>query len=159
MSTYQLRPHQTAHNKGQLCGFVECGRSAFCRGVCRKHYRRWKGLKDRAWAYVARGEEGECWAWSGGNFSDGRPCLTHRGIETRSASKAQRTKTHALRLIKLLELGPLAEPPNEEVGHLCHNDQCVNPRHGEWMSHRENMAMEAGGMWHERRGLEVPVED
>lgn len=56
----------------------------------------------------------------------------------------------AFRLIKLIELGPLGQPLDEEVAHLCHNPTCVNPAHGEWMTHKENMAMEAGEKWQRR---------
>lgn len=108
--------------------------------------------------YVKKGPPNECWEWTGLNLADGRPCIYHRGIENRT-DKSGRTKTHALRLIKIIEQGPLGEPLGEEVGHLCHNNWCVNPRHGKWMTHSENMAMEAGNKWYERRGLAVPVEN
>lgn len=156
--SYVLRPHQTAHNKGLECSFKDCDRAAFCRAVCKMHYRRWKSLRTRVMQYVKKGPPNECWEWSGLNQADGRPCIYHRGIENR-AKKSGRVKTHALRLIKILEQGPLGEPLDEEVGHLCHNSWCVNPNHGKWMTHSENMAMEADGKWHERRGLAVPLEN
>ena len=132
---YQLRPHQTAHNRDQVCALA-CERSAFCRGLCKLHYRRWRSNEKRWRSYVI--EQQGCWEWSGLNHSDKRPCFHWFDIETR-----ERHKIHAFRAGMLLTEDPLFTT-SLEAAHTCHNPMCVNPAHGVWATHEENMAMSRG---------------
>lgn len=67
----------------------------------------------------------ECWPWSGYVAKNGYPFVTVEG-ETRTAHRA--VYEHML--------GPI--PKGMELDHLCRNPQCVNPRHMEPVTPREN---------------------
>ena len=116
------------------CGIEECTRLILARGVCKLHYRRWKANKNRVLRYWLPSEPTEqCDTWSGGNFSDGRPCHAWRDIKTR-----KEYKTHAMRAILMVTSGPLFNPGELEAAHGCHNPICVNPLHGFWATKQEN---------------------
>lgn len=82
-----------------------------------------------------------CWLWTGhanpkgyGRFHDGRRLvMVHR---------------FAYEMVK----GSI--PPGNEVGHLCHVRNCVNPDHLQAMSHAANVQMSL-----ERRGRTVAMTD
>lgn len=135
---YERAPRLDNKNRGQVCGIIDCDRPAFCREVCKLHYRRWKTQRDRLWAWVAPGDPDECLSWTGLNRSDTRPCIMWRDIATRKESKV-----HAMRALMLIEEGPLFTT-KLEAAHTCHNKLCVNINHGVWATHEENMAMSSG---------------
>lgn len=88
---------------------------------------RWgnKTILERFWEKVEETEG--CWLWNGyhggmgyGQFwiTPGRPIGAHR---------------FAYQLL----VGPI--PDDFDIDHLCRNPRCVNPKHLEPVSHRENM--------------------
>lgn len=49
---------------------------------------------------------------------------------------------HVMRLQLMIAGGPLAQlDPHLEAAHTCHRPWCVNPDHGVWATHEENMEM------------------
>jgi hypothetical protein len=70
-----------------------------------------------------------------------------RDILTRKESKV-----HAMRALMLVNEGPLFTT-HLEAAHTCHNKQCVNPGHGIWATHAENMAMSIDENHWSKRGL------
>lgn len=109
------------------CSVAGCERSSHARGLCGKHYQRWRDYGDenrvrpsdeeRFWAKVERSGPDDCWLWMatrnhlgyGGFAWDGRMRFAHRFALQ-------------LRLGRRLEPGEIAR-------HRCHNPPCVNPSH------------------------------
>lgn len=86
---------------------------------------RWprKPLAERVEAAISPEPTTGCWLWAGaacggyGNIWDGRPRRAHR-------------------VVYELRVGPI--PPGLQLDHLCRNTMCVNPRHLEPVTAREN---------------------
>lgn len=77
------------------------------------------------WLRVEGGEDDECWVWTGAPDSTGY-------------GRVKCNDKHDLvhRVAYMLEVGPI--PPGRQLDHLCRNLLCVNPRHLEPVSSREN---------------------
>jgi len=89
-------------------------------------------LDERFWSKVRKGAEGECWPWRTGRR--GYYYLTPR---------AQGGKMiYAYRCAYLALVGPV--PKGLVLDHLCRNPACVNPKHLEPVTYRENRLRGAG---------------
>lgn len=127
------------------CVADECGRTVWARGLCTKHYQRWK--KNGSWErppvspldrWLAKVDKsgpvpeyaphlGPCWIWTAAIFTatgygqfnaNGKPGSAHRwGYEALVA--------------------PV--PDDLQLDHLCRVRHCVNPAHLEPVTAAENM--------------------
>lgn len=103
---------------------ITCGTR--CRGA-RAGSRNLKGTsEDRFWSRVIRSEPDECWLW-GGKVND-----AGYGI-----FNDQSNAIRAHRFSWQLEFGEIAD--GLKIRHRCDNPPCVNPRHLEPGTHKQNM--------------------
>lgn len=121
----------------QYCTFPDCNKRRVGRGLCLKHYMRWKrhgdpgatprfcSLQERFWKYVTK--TSRCWIWNGsktrgyGNF-----------VIKQRPTKCVRAHRYAYELL-------VAQIPNGmTIDHLCKNPSCVNPSHMEIVTFSEN---------------------
>ena len=131
-----------------VCSIAECGKKPIARGLCPKHYSRWRNngdplvvkldfsrsIEERFWAKVNkdgpipehRPELGKCWVWTaalgsgyGMFWMDGRQHRAHVVSYT-------------------WEYGEI--PKWRERDHLCRNRACVRPTHLEAVTHWVNVA-------------------
>ena len=134
-------PHQST------CAILGCATPHEARSWCKKHYKRWLRHGDplgggppqphgatpaeRFWVKVERsGEPGACWPWTGslvkgyGQFSvNGKTVYAHRWAYEEA-------------------IGPI--PDRLTIDHLCRTPACVNSRHLEAVSNRENILRGTG---------------
>ncbi len=81
---------------------------------------------DRIWQYVDRTPHDGCWLWTAGCNSLGYGRTSEGGRDL-----------YAHRVVYELLIGPI--PDGTELDHLCRTPACVNPRHLEPVTHRENI--------------------
>lgn len=112
------------------------GRVVLSTGWCKLHYRRWRANCHRLYEGLDRSTKDVCWSWHGNNYSDGRPCFYWWSIEDR-----KKIKMHAFRAaLIVIRTGPYVKVQSHwEAAHRCHNPICVNPYHGFWATHLENV--------------------
>jgi hypothetical protein len=117
-----------------ICEVQNCCRPVVGRGMCSKHYQRWKATgatmdgpkarasaQDRFWRYVQKGtDEDDCWLWTGMQRKDGYGCLTVRNNDVWK-------KVGAHRFAYEMAHGPI--PTGLVTRHRCDNPLCVNPGH------------------------------
>lgn len=130
--------------KDSKCSSAECptlvGASG-ARGMCQKHYLRWKkagGLesvrkpttKERFWAKVNK--TATCWNWTGSTKANGYGTF---GI---SPGKTQ----YAHRVSWEWANGPI--PAQMMIDHTCFTHSCVNPAHLRLVTQKQNQENRAG---------------
>lgn len=119
-----------------------CDREVFARGLCRRHWNRWRRYGDantvrqvqgddrvRLAQHFTEGGPDDCWPWIGQRNANGYG---------RSSVKGR--KTYAHRTVYEVWVGPI--PDGHDIDHLCHNRDetcpggttcphraCVNPAH------------------------------
>jgi len=115
------------------------------RGMCSKHYNRWRRNGDpldpglivgndeaRFWSKVDKRGPDECWPWTTGLNHDGYGAFSYTGENGRVI----RLGAHRWILghLRGTHLGP-----GEEACHSCDNPPCCNPAHLRVGSHQDNM--------------------
>lgn len=125
------------------CQIEGCEAVGYCRGLCQRHYARWKrhgdplagrGVRGAAPRYfretVVPFEGDECLLWPFGQFSTGYGLISvdgnPRGVH-REACEARH-----------------GSPPSDayEAAHNCGNPLCCNPAHLRWALPKQNKADE-----------------
>lgn len=114
------------------CKVSDCENPARVRGVCEKHYQRFKkhgtydGLKyshaspqERFWRFVEAGPKYQCWLWQGAKNSRGY------GQLKLSDNPARYGLAH--RLSYEIRNGPITS--KDVIRHHCDVPLCVNPNH------------------------------
>lgn len=94
------------------------------------------------WSKVERSEG--CWTWTGR--------LTEKGYGlARYPIGGKRYGIRAHRLAYHLTTGAI--PEDKQVDHLCHNRQCVNPKHLRVVTHKQNQENLAGAQPRNKSGV------
>lgn len=96
-------------------------------------------LKKRFLKRIEIGQYDECWFWLGGSTPEGYG-LFNGGEPTKSGAYHKKITAH--RFAYILEYGGI--PKGYVVDHLCRTPPCVNPRHLEAVTQKENVRRGTG---------------
>jgi hypothetical protein len=120
------------------CSFDECGKRIFARGLCSKHYTRWRNHGDPSvvkksvdgdplrWLLAtAAVQTDECLKWPFGRYASGYGIIQYEG---------RTTGTHRV-VCRIVHGEPKGR---QQAAHLCGDRLCCNPRHLHWASQSEN---------------------
>lgn len=101
----------------------------FCSNACARRTTA-KAPEERFWSHVERRGPEECWPWTGAQDGHGYGCMMmgRRGINRRVVK--------AYRVAYELLIGKV--PEGLQLDHLCRNPICVNPKHLEPVTSKEN---------------------
>ncbi len=120
--------------KFEICTLEDCGQKHKAHGYCASHYRKYRlygdphssffaPIEERFWQKVEKTET--CWIWHGSCFESGYG-------QFKVEYKNRRVHRYAYELL----VGPI--PEDMTLDHLCYNKGCVNPKHLEIVTAREN---------------------
>ena len=90
-----------------------------------KFYGDWSWSSSNFWSKIIKGDENECWTWTGSNSPYG-PLFG--GTKLNKQGKFKQQMTQARRILFAEHYGR-ALGPREGVYHTCHNKNCMNPHH------------------------------
>jgi hypothetical protein len=126
----------------KVCAIEGCAKAARQRGWCPMHYQRWRHhgdplrepptAEERFWSKVETVSSNDCWRWTAA--ADGKGYGVFR---VGSLKDGTRRQVHAYRWAYEHFVGLV--PDGLVLDHLCRNTLCVNPRHLEPVSQRENL--------------------
>lgn len=130
---YRLDRRRAAVQSTQTCSIDGCEKRFVARGLCSKHYQRFR--KTRDWKPVEReidrfdrlvDRSGCCWIWNGSQSGNGYGRL----------SIGSRKKVYAHRFAYERRFGPI--PAGMFIDHKCRTRLCVNPDHLHVVTQAEN---------------------
>lgn len=119
----------------KVCDEPDCDRKMAARGMCHRHYERWRAtvgdafvpiepvnLMTRFWQYAdTSGGPDACWTWGGDVHKSGYGSIYVHG------GRPQLQKAHRFAYERLV--GPI--PDGMEVDHTCHTKECPTPGMGD----------------------------
>lgn len=135
----------------RICCIESCGRPHEARGWCAVHYNRWRAHGDPLVVKFVRGDDidrmesyinragpvpegapqlGPCWIWTGS--------VSSSGYGQFAVVEEGRRKNHRAHRY-VYEQTVAAIPAGLVLDHLCRIPRCVNPRHLEPVTDRENI--------------------
>ena len=127
----------------KICVIEGCDKPSNARGWCKTHYGRWirhgdpvngfakkPSPEERFWAKVSKDPNHPkgCWLWTGYTFCEGYGQFALNG-------GAKVTHRYSYELANNVTLAK-----HDQIHHTCANRGCVNPKHLQHVSARENMA-------------------
>ena len=119
---------------GTHCSYEDCTKPRHGHGWCAYHYNRWFRTgspkpppRRNFWDLVDKAGPGGCWLWLGLKNESGYGRIEVGGRNLKAHRRAYE-----------LTVGPI--PDGLTIDHLCRTKACVNPRHLEPVTLRENLA-------------------